>query len=273
MRQHLLSLEEGAVFRNYGITNLLEGDFFSWYTSKEQWTDEVAEKLSDVFGILNLYSNKAVLNVSSESTDFFKELYQEMIPAAVRHSLGEYYTKKWLARQVVEDALEQVDIRNWRGLDPCCGSGTFITVMIDKVLEETKEKSVTEQLHEVLSRVKGIDLNPVASLTARVNYFINIAHLLDEDEQIEIPIYLGDSSYVPQRCKYDGIDCLEYTINTLQNPIEILVPASLVENLFEFSRAMTEIELFIKTLDVDSIYKRLSGLVSPTDLSGKIVEN
>lgn len=43
----------------------------------------------------------------------------------------------------------QVNISNWRGLDPCCGSGTFLTVMIDKVLEETKEKSRNEQLHEV----------------------------------------------------------------------------------------------------------------------------
>ena len=111
-----------------------------------------------------------------------------MIPAAVRHSLGEYYTKRWLARQVVEDAIEQVSMTGWKGLDPCCGSGTFITVMIDKVLEEVKDKAPREQLHEVLSRVKGIDLNPVASLTARVNYFINIAHLITDDEELEIPI-------------------------------------------------------------------------------------
>lgn len=272
MRQHLSSLEEGAVFRDYGITNLLEGDFFSWYTSKGQWTDAIAKKLSDVFRMLNMYSDKAVLNTGSGSSDFFKELYQGMIPSAVRHSLGEYYTKQWLASQVVKDALEQVNISNWRGLDPCCGSGTFLTVMIDKVLEETKEKSRNEQLHEVLSRVKGIDLNPVASLTARVNYFINIAHLLDDNEEIEIPVYLGDASYVPQKCKYDGIDCLEYTISTLLNPIEILLPVSMVQNLFEFSRAMTDIELYIKALDENSVYERLKGLVAPRDLSDKIVE-
>lgn len=117
MRQHLSSLEEGAVFRDYGITNLLEGDFFSWYTSKGQWTDAIAKKLSDVFRMLNMYSDKAVLNTGSGSSDFFKELYQGMIPSAVRHSLGEYYTKQWLASQVVKDALEQVNISNWRGLE------------------------------------------------------------------------------------------------------------------------------------------------------------
>lgn len=37
LRFQLVQLEEGAVFRDYGITNLLEGDFFSWYSTKEQW--------------------------------------------------------------------------------------------------------------------------------------------------------------------------------------------------------------------------------------------
>lgn len=272
MRQHMASLEEGAIFRDYGITNLLEGDFFSWYTTKDQWSEEIAARISDVFKMLSMYSDKAVLNTGANSADFFKELYQGMIPAAVRHSLGEYYTKRWLARPVVEDAIEQVSMTGWKGLDPCCGSGTFITVMIDKVLEEVKDKAPREQLHEVLSRVKGIDLNPVASLTARVNYFINIAHLITDDEELEIPIYLGDSSYVPKVCEYDGVKCLEYTINTLLNPIEILVPASMVKNPLEFSKAMTDIELFIKSLDVDSVYARLTEIVEPADLTENISE-
>ncbi len=270
MRQHMASLEEGAVFRDYGITNLLEGDFFSWYTTKDQWSDEIAKRISDVFSMLSVYSDKAVLNTGANSSDFFKELYQGMMPAAVRHSLGEYYTKRWLARQVVEDAIGQASIKGWKGLDPCCGSGTFITVMIDKVLEETKEKAPNEQLHEVLSRVKGIDLNPVASLTARVNYFINIAHLITDNEELEIPIYLGDSSYVPKVCNYDGVSCLEYSISTLLNPIEILVPASMVRNPLEFSKAMTDIELFIKALDADGVFQRLKEIVDPRDLTEKV---
>lgn len=270
MRQYLVTLEEGALFRDYGITNLLEGDFFSWYTTKDQWTDNIATTISNVFRMLSLYTDKAVLNSGAKSSDFFKELYQAMIPAAVRHSLGEYYTKKWLARQVVEDALNQLNIKGWKGLDPCCGSGTFITVMIDKVLEEVKDKSKTEQLHEVLSRVKGIDLNPVASLTARVNYFINIAHLMENDEELEIPIYLGDSSYVPRKCEYDGISCLEYTINTLRNPIEILVPVSMVRDAFLFSKTMTEIEVSIRALDENGVYERLASLVDANDLTVNI---
>ena len=68
--------------------------------------------------------------------------------------------------------------------------------MIDRILSEVKDLSRKEQLKEVLSRVKGIDLNPITVLTARVNYFLNISHLLEDNTPIDIPVYLGDSSYV-----------------------------------------------------------------------------
>lgn len=270
LRQQILSLEEGAIFRNYGITNLLEGDFFSWYSAKEQWTSQIACCISNVFRMLSMYSDKSVLNTSSKSADFFKELYQSMMPAALRHSLGEYYTKRWIAQQVVDEALHIASVSNWKGIDPCCGSGTFITVMIDKVLEETKGQDNSVRLNAVLSRVKGIDLNPVAVLTARVNYFINIAFLMTEQDELEIPIYLGDSSYVPKKKVFDGIQCLEYTINTLVSPIDILVPASMVSDPFAFSKAMTKIEVYIRSLDEQSAYKCLKNLVSKDELTDKI---
>ena len=267
LRRHLVSLEEGAIFRDYGITNLLEGDFFSWYSTKEQLSNQIAGCMSDVFNVLNMYSDKAILNTGAKSADFFKELYQGMVPASVRHSLGEYYTKRWIAQQVIDEALEMAPITNWKGIDPCCGSGTFITVMIDKVLEETAHKSNNDKLKAVLSRVKGLDLNPVAVLTARVNYFINVAHLMSDQEELEIPIYLGDSSYVPRKKIYDGIECLEYTINTLKAPINILVPASMVSDPFEFSKSMTEIEVFVRNLDEPGAYACLEKLVPTTDLT------
>ena len=272
LRYQLTLLEEGAIFRDYGITNLLEGDFFSWYSAKEQWSVDISRKISDVFKVLSKYSDKSVLNTQKSSNDFFKELYQGMMPPAVRHSLGEYYTKQWLARQVVDEALKLAETPNWKGLDPCCGSGTFITVMIGKILEETKDETKEKKLHEVLTRVKGIDLNPIAVLTARVNYFLNISHLIDDQEELEIPIYLGDSSYVPKKCVFDGIKCLEYSINTLISPINILVPASMVEDPFKFSKAMTNIERYIKALDEEGTYNCLAELVPPKELT-EVIKN
>ena len=72
-----------------------------------------------------------------------------MVPGAVRHSLGEYYTKKWLARNVVEETIDLANVKEWKGLDPCCGSGTFLNVMIDKILNEKKKETKEEKLEEI----------------------------------------------------------------------------------------------------------------------------
>jgi hypothetical protein len=270
LRQQLVSLEDGAIFRGYGITNLLEGDFFSWYSTSEQWNSCIANSISEIFVILCRYADKSVLNSDQKSADFFKDLYQHMMPSAVRHSLGEYYTKQWIAKEVFDEAVLMNNKSSWRGLDPCCGSGTFITVMIDKVLEETIDKDDTTRLKEVLSRVSGIDLNPVAVLTARVNYFINVAHLMTSQDELEIPVYLGDSSYVPKACIFDNKDCLEYTINTLVKPINIIVPRSMVRDTVEFSKVMTGIELNIRALDEQTTYNKLESLIDPDDLTENI---
>ena len=272
LRTQLAALEDGAIFREYGVTNLLEGDFFSWYCNKEQWTRDVAMKIIDVLSVLSSYSDKPVLNKVERSQDFFKALYESMMPSAVRHSLGEYYTKKWLARQTVEDAIGLSATTEWRGLDPCCGSGTFITVMIDKILQQLNGCDDKVVLDSILKRVKGIDLNPIAVLTARVNYFINISFLLHDNDDIEIPIYLGDSSYVPQKVKYNDINCFEYSINTLQKPINIIVPKSMVSDSLAFSKAMTQIELHIKNLDAKGVFDMLLLLVDSSDATTAIKE-
>lgn len=158
LRIQFSRLEDGAIFRDYGMTNLLEGDFFSWYCAENQWNESIAKCIKNIFEILSRYSEKAVLNNTHKSQDFFKRLYEAMVPAAVRHSLGEYYTRKWLAENVVDEAIVLTNVKEWKGLDPCCGSGTFLNVMIDRILSEVKDLSRKEQLKEVLSRVKGIDL-------------------------------------------------------------------------------------------------------------------
>ena len=269
LRIQFSRMENGAIFREYGMTNLLEGDFFSWYCSSSQWSEELAIILKEIFELLSRYSDKAVLNNSKRTQDFFKQLYETMIPAAVRHSLGEYYTKKWLAEKVVDDAIDLCKNPEWKGLDPCCGSGTFLNVMIDRVLRQKKDASNEEKLNSVLHRVKGIDLNPIAVLTARVNYFINISHLIDDDRPIDIPVYLGDSSYVPQHTVYDNVASIEYVITTTKDPIRVLLPQSIVDNPSAFAQKMILVETQVKNQNEEAVTEILKSLVSEADLTEK----
>lgn len=273
LRMQLSKLEDGAIFREYSMANLLEGDFFSWYCAELQWNEEIAECIKKVFEILSRYSDKAVLNSATKSQDFFKKLYEAMVPAAVRHSLGEYYTKKWLAQNVVEESINLVDKVEWKGLDPCCGSGTFLNVMIDKVLQETASKNKDEQLRSVLSRVKGIDLNPIAVLTARVNYFLNISHLLMDNKPIDIPVYLGDASYVPETVECGSVKCLDYVISTTKEPIEIAVPRSMVDNVSKLAQEMIVVETHVKNRNLDKVAEAFKSLVKKKDLTEKTENN
>ena len=201
-------LEEGAIFRDLGIGNLLEGDFFSWYSTAEQWNKEIGQLIKKIYSVLTPYEDKAIFEKGDNVKDLFKNLFMSIVPDKVRHSLGEFYTPPWLADNLITEALNKININKWKALDPCAGSGTFLTVLIRKILEEEKGKSKEERLNSILARVKGIDLNPLAVLTARVNYFINISPLISDNDEFEIPIYLGDSSFVPQEIKVDNIPCL-----------------------------------------------------------------
>lgn len=74
LRIQFSRLEDGAIFRDYGMTNLLEGDFFSWYCAENQWNESIAKCIKNIFEILSRYSEKAVLNNTHKSQDFFKRL-------------------------------------------------------------------------------------------------------------------------------------------------------------------------------------------------------
>ena len=272
-RTHLYRLEEGAIFRDMGLGNLLEGDFFAWYCTDKQWSDDIAVSVKNVFKVLTQYEDHKMFGTEHiKIQDLFKDLFMQIIPDKVRHSLGEFYTPPWLADNLVTRSIELANTKGWKGLDPCCGSGTFITVMMRQVLKEVEGKSRKIKLHEVLNRVKGIDLNPLAVLTARINYFINISHLISDEDEFEIPIYLGDASYVPQRVKLGKVECLQYQISTLKGVISITLPVSATRNPHTFSKTMTLIETHIKNQDPDSIAYAILELIKKSDITNEVKE-
>ena len=273
LRLQMNSLEEGAIFRNLGIGNLLEGDFFAWYCSSSQWTDEIGSFIQQIFKILTQYEDKALFQTGENVQDFFKDLFMRIIPDKVRHSLGEFYTPSWLADNLIRDAIELCPKKeDWIALDPCAGSGTFITVLIKQVLNETIILPKKERLHSILRRVKAIDLNPLAVLTARINYFINISHLISDDDEFEIPVYLGDSSYVPSKILIDNVECINYHIKTIKGYINIDIPQSAVSNSIIFSKTMTSLEQDIHNLDSEAIKTKLCSITSDKDLTPIIIQ-
>lgn len=194
-------IDSGDIFNQLGFSNLIEKDFFSWYLDSEIWDTTISDLLKAIMGILAEYDVGQRLFDGENVHDFFKELYQSIIPKEVRHSLGEYYTEDWLADHVITNRLSNYVANNyWRAMDPCCGSGTFIMKLIECVIAEAEDYVKEDIVQDIIKRVQGHDLNPIAVLTCKVNYFLAISRFLDSTKliNIDIPIRIGDSALVPE---------------------------------------------------------------------------
>lgn len=271
LRGFMAELEDGHLLRATGLENLLEGDFFAWYADPGQWTPELARAVRAAIARLAEYEGRAPALRPGGLGDLFRHLYQRSIPATIRHDLGEYYTPRWLAQAVL---AEFPPAPGWRGLDPCCGSGTFVVEMVAEALAETEGRPAAERLADVLGRVAGIDLNPLAVLTARVNYFLAIAGLIGEAGlgTCEIPVYLGDAAATPTPCDMAGVPGLAYTLPTAMGPLDVALPLSLARRGAAFGAVMRAVERAIVGGEPDAARHALRGGIGAADLNAAVAE-
>ena len=204
LRAYMEKMEDGGIFKELGIINFMEGDFFRWYL--DVWDEPIYQAAKEVVSTLANYS-LVTLDVDPDSTrDLLKKLYQQLMPGELRHNLGEYYTPDWLAERL----LNMLEAGKFQGnpdkrlLDPACGSGTFLVIAIKKIREYATERMLPESqvLEKILSNIVGFDLNPLAVISARTNYLLALGDLLQHRKgDVNIPIYLCDSIMTPQEGK------------------------------------------------------------------------
>ena len=78
-------VENGDVFHSLGISNLLEGDFFSWYSDYKQWSSGIAGHIRKILEILARYENTSgILHSILASRTSFPECRAQKILAGVR---------------------------------------------------------------------------------------------------------------------------------------------------------------------------------------------
>ena len=257
MQKFFQNMEDGYSYISMGIRNFLEGDFFSWYADSSQWSDEFWKNIRGVIVKIDDYTSFS-LNVKYNPEDIFKDLYMCIIPQSIRHSMGEYFTPEWLADSVISEALKNISDSNWTAIDPCCGSGIFVITLIKKVVGDISINDLNQEeknalLQSILSRVHGIDINPLSVLSARVSYYIAI-HPFGEIKDIEIPIYLGDSAIVPVSKVIDNIDCYSYSIsNNKYGFLNVTLPKNFVEKP-NFGEIMSKLQALVKAESSEALY-------------------
>ena len=172
----------GKFFRDRGILNLAEPDFFSWAL------DTTAEPA--FFGVLDaLFKRLGQFDWTKISEDLLKMLYQELIDPSDRSGLGEFYTPDWLAELMLQD----IGYKKGTLLDPACGSGTFLFTAINLLREHGLQgKKLVEH---VMESIVGLDVHPVAILMAKANVLLALAPELKErrDYEVHLSVYMADT--------------------------------------------------------------------------------
>ena len=231
-------LEEGGLFRQLGIRNFLEADYFAWYL--EEWNDEMARTVHEIVKELMDYEPSTVEQTPERVEDLFKRLYQNLVPKEIRHSLGEYFTPDWLAELTLDEAGYDGN-PDVRLLDPACGSGTFLVLAIKRAREWALEhwgvspNAQTELLEKITKNIVGIDLNPLAVLASKANYLIALGKLIRyRTGDVTIPVYLADSITVSTKTSARGGKriALKTVAGEFEVPLEI-IEKGLVDKVFE----------------------------------------
>ena len=169
------------------LHGVIDADLFTWPT-------EVGEStyLREIARVVEWF------DWTQNAKEVAPTLYQNVITQEERKRLGEYYTPRWLAKEITETVVDAP--LSQRVLDPSCGSGTFIETAVERILNHSGGLSRTETLKKLQENVVGIDIHPVAVQLAKATWVMAAADTIRAARAegtgtgaVSAPIYLGDS--------------------------------------------------------------------------------
>ena len=221
------------------LHGVIDADLFTWPT-------EVGEStyLREIARVAEWF------DWTQDAKEVAPTLYQNVITQEERKRLGEYYTPRWLAKEITETVVD--DPLDQRVLDPACGSGTFIEIAVEHILSHSGGLTRTETLKKLQENVVGIDIHPVAVQLAKATWVMAAADTIRAARAegtgagtVSAPIYLGDS----MQLRYDtgtltASQSIELeTRETLPGhtaPITFSIPKELARQQADIDRLVSE---------------------------------
>ena len=226
------------------LHGVIDADLFTWPT-------EVGEStyLREIARVVEWF------DWTQNATEVGPTLYQNVITQEERKRLGEYYTPRWLAKEITQAVVDAP--LSQRVLDPSCGSGTFIETAVEHILNHSGGLSRTETLKKLQENVVGIDIHPVAVQLAKATWVMAAADTIRAARAegtgtgaVSAPIYLGDS----MQLRYDtgtlsASQSIELeTHETLPGhpaPIIFSIPRELTRHQADIDRLVSEMATVI----------------------------
>lgn len=221
VRTRLSAVENGRLYEGSGILNMLDGDFFSWYLDESSWS-LFEGGLAILLGKLSGIDFEVAKKDPATTRDLFKGIYEQFIPREIRHALGEFYTPDWLAEMTL--AMTEWTVED-SVTDPACGSGTFLLEALRRRLLDGRFSSAKT----LLEGINGVDLNPLAVLTAKASLAVFVAPYLSPSEPVRLPVYLADSIN-PARPDDGLFPSYSYSLSTELGLVNFAVPLELIKS-------------------------------------------
>ena len=189
----IIKILNGKYFQQKNIQNLVDYDYFGWLNNSP-YVDDIVECAKRMQRLLASYDFRVIAE-----EDLFGALLAQLSNREHRLLLGQDFIPHWVARSMVEHAVEGIDEAP-RILDMCCGSGVFLIEAIRKVREKytiNVNDYDTAKVELVFSCVMGFDIDPLAVMLAKVNWIMSMRDLFPyHTGQITIPVYHADSLFV-----------------------------------------------------------------------------
>ena len=177
---------DGSLFANqFQVKNFVENDFYQWVT-----VDKYFRRLLPVFG--RMADQLTDYDFARTEADILKGVYQHLMDAEARQSLGEYYTPDWLCQQVAET----FDFpRGARVLDPSCGSGSFLLAAVRRLTDLHPDLPV----EELCQQVAGIDIHPLSVQIAKTTLLLALGkdRVSQARRPLSLRVYLSNTLQMP----------------------------------------------------------------------------
>ena len=106
-----------------------------------------------------------------------------------RHSRGVYYTPRWLADLILDEAGYD-GTAGVRLLDPSCGEGVFLAAAIERARKHGTRDRILREIH-------GFELDPKSAETARATYLEALGDLAAGLQPGDVPVRCVDAILQP----------------------------------------------------------------------------
>lgn len=181
------------------VSNFFEAHFLEWFTYTCSGFEE--KIVNTTLSIIDQFDLSTYVLKPENVQDILQEVYMELIPDKMRHLMGEYFSPDWIVEHVLDMVGYDGDIDK-KIIDPCAGSGPFLTQTIKRIIQQKQRNLTKEDILKITNNVVGFDVNPISVVAAKANYILIMFsaffdNINDFDEPISIPVFVADSILSP----------------------------------------------------------------------------